>query len=206
VKSGFTAVAEYVSKYFLIPTEESLIFMLKALTQGRGRIFDDMLLQFGLYSKQNVKKCLKVYRSHKPDIKLYHEADECLERLKQFPIYIVTDGNKLVQYNKIVALQLQNRVKSYFITHRHGVAHAKPSPYCFSKICEREKVGPCQVVYIGDNPHKDFCGIKPLGFKTIRILQGQYKDVVKSVDFDAEYHLTSLSELSAGFIKEIFSS
>jgi putative hydrolase of the HAD superfamily len=121
-------------------------------------------------------------------------------------LYIVTDGNKTVQKNKLIALGLHEMVKFCFITHRYSIRHAKPSPYCFLKICEREKVAAEKVVYIGDNPHKDFVGIKPFGFKTIRIKKGQYEDIVKSDEFEAKYCMNSISELSLDMLANIFSN
>ena len=141
---------------------------------------------------------------HKPKIQLYPEADTCLNRLCNYPIYIVTDGNKMVQENKLRALNLLSRVNFCYITHRYGVKNSKPSPYCFLKICERERVSPKDVIYIGDNPHKDFVGIKPLGFNTIRVRKGQYRDLIKPEKFEANYQIESLTELDDVLLEQIF--
>jgi putative hydrolase of the HAD superfamily len=203
VHSGFRAVAAFLFESYGISTQDSYSFMIEKLNKGRGRIFDDMLLQFEVSSKETVSKCIHIYRSHTPDIGLYVDAAACLERFQSNAIYIVTDGNKLVQKNKLVALGLFNRVKFCFITHRYGVKNAKPSPYCFMKICQREKVEPQEVVYIGDNPYKDFVGIKALGFKTIRIMRGHFKDVIKPVAFEAHCQIQSLDELTEDFLMKM---
>ena len=204
VASGFKAVSAYLSGDFLIPEEKSFQFMEKKLSGGRGKIFDELLAEYGIYSEKKVKKCLSVYRSHNPEIKLYEEADVCLDRFCSLPIYIVTDGNKIVQHNKLEALNLNARVKYSYITHRFGVKNAKPSPYCFFKICEKEKVSPGEIVYIADNPNKDFVGIKPFGFKTARVLTGQYKNIEKPIEFEAEFRLDTLSKLTDEFLKTVF--
>lgn len=203
VKSGFKAVAQYLYEQYSIPIQSGLEFMLAKLPSGRGRIFDDLLIHHGIYKKDLVRKCVSIYRLHQPEISLYPEADACLERFQNHPLYIVTDGNKVVQNNKIKALGLERRVKFVFITHRYGIKNAKPSPYCFFKICEREKVTPKEVIYIADNPHKDFVGIKPFGFKTIRILQGQYKDLILSKEYEADHQIHSLQELNENLLKDI---
>lgn len=51
------------------------------------------------------------------------------------------------------------------------------------------------MVYIGDNPYKDFVGIKPLGFRTVRVCRGQYKEIVKTEEYEAGYRIKSLEEL-----------
>jgi putative hydrolase of the HAD superfamily len=195
VHSGLLAVSKYLEKYFMIPVVASQDFLKKRIIYGREGILDDILRHFNLYNKKNVRKCLSTYRGHKPEIQIYPDAELCLNNLSRYPKYIVTDGNKLVQHNKVLALDLYNKVDFVFITHRYGLKHAKPSPYCFYKICKRERVSPDQVVYIADNPNKDFVGIKPLGFKTIRVLQGPYKDLKKTPEFEADYNIRSLAEL-----------
>lgn len=206
VQSGFHAVAGYLMEAHRISSQDSYSDMKERLAGGRGRIFDDMLSRFGLYSRQAVRRCLSVYRLHKPDIRLYPEAEECLRRLQHLPIYIVTDGNKLVQENKFVALGLYNRVKFCFITHRYGTKNAKPSPYCFLKICEKEQVAPQEVIYIADNPRKDFVGIKPLGFHTVRLMQGQHQHVKAAPEYEAEYRIDSLAELDEEFLERVITT
>lgn len=195
VKSGFQAVADFLQERYGISAQPSLELMLQKLEDGRGRIFDDLLIHHGIYQKELVKKCIAVYRLHQPKISLYPEANACLKRLHNYPQYIVTDGNKLVQENKINALGLNQRVKFCYLTHRYGIKNAKPSPYCFQKICEREQVTPKEVVYIADNPYKDFVGIKPLGFKTIRVLTGQFREVKMSDQYEASVQIASLAKL-----------
>lgn len=196
VRSGFLAVAKHLANRYGIPVNDSYQYMLDKLQQGRGRIFDDLLLKYAIYNKDLVKKCISIYRLHQPDIHLDEDAVFCLNNFKQYPLYIVTDGNRIVQKNKLLALGLFEKVKFCFITHCYGLKHSKPSPYCFLKICALEKVEPNKVIYIGDNPAKDFVGIKPLGFKTIRILKGQHKNISLPESFEAQLQIASLYELN----------
>ena len=203
VKSGFRAVAVYLNEHYSIPVQTGFEFMLEKISSGRGRIFDDLLIHHRIYKQQLVQKCVSIYRLHRPEIALHLEADACLERFSNYPLYIVTDGNKMVQNNKIKALGLDKRVKFCYITHRYGIKNAKPSPYCFLKICEREKVTPKEVFYIADNPHKDFVGIKPLGFRTIRVMQGAYREIRLSSDYEADNRIGTLDELTEEFLATI---
>lgn len=205
VQGGFKAVAEFLELNFQVPYAESFEFMNERLKKGRNNIFDDLLKEFNLFNKKLVKKCISAYRRHKPAIHLLPEADSVLKMLQEYPIYIVTDGNKLVQKNKLLALGLTNRVKHCFITHNYGLGKAKPSPYCFLKICQKEKVRPEEVVYIGDNPNKDFLNLKPIGFKTVRVLQGHFKGLKKETQYEADYEINSLRELTIEFLQKVFS-
>lgn len=203
VKSGFKTVSEYLSRNYSLPTRLSFQYMLKRIEKGRQKIFDDLLKKNNMYSKKLVRNCLSVYRHHKPNIRLYPEAEKCLRRFKEYKIYILTDGNKIVQKNKLEALGLYNGHINCILTSYHGLKNSKPSPYCFLKICTREKVEPQQVVYIGDDPYKDFVGIKPLGFKTIRVLKGRFKHIRKGGKYEANYTINSLDMLTTRFLNNI---
>lgn len=162
VQSGFSAVAEFLSNGYGISSEDAIMVMNNELMDnGRGQVFDSVLKHFNIWSKYIVLKCLAVYRTHTPDIRLLDDALECLSLLMpDYPMYLVTDGNKMVQNMKVKALGIEQYMKYCFITHRYGIRHSKPSPYVFHKIADREKVDFNRVMYIGDNPNKDFVGIK----------------------------------------------
>lgn len=197
VRSGFRAVAQYLDRTFGVPALPASKFMWDMLqSEGRGRIFDLVLRRHNLYSKKNVRSCLSIYRLHRPTIVLDADARRCLRRFRHHPIYIVTDGNTHTQKRKIEALGLTNIVKKAFITHHYGRKHAKPSPYCFEKIAMLENVSSSSVVYIGDDPKKDFVGLKPLGFKTIRVLKGPHKHLHVQGAFDAAITIRTLDELN----------
>lgn len=196
VRSGFAAVAKYLAP---ILNEDEVILKqwmwTRLKTNERGEIFDDLLKQYENYTKTLVGKCVRIYRTHKPTISLPQDTIKTLKELQRYPLYVVTDGNKIAQYEKVKALGLEKIMKHCYITHRYGKKHAKPSPYCFLHIQRHEQVLSENIVYIGDNPKKDFVGIKPLGFRTIRVLTGEYKNVRMPEEYEAEYNITSLREL-----------
>lgn len=202
VKSGFKIVSQHFSQKYNLNNESYYNKMLDILeNQGRGKVFDDVLRKYNIYSKTNVKKSISLYRMHKPDINLSENSIEILNYLnkKKIPLYLVTDGNKIVQQNKATALNLDSYFKKIFITHRYGIINAKPSTYCFEKIAKLEKIPFDKIVYIGDNVNKDFINIKKLGFETIMLKQGMFKDVVKSEEYQAKYEIYSILELK-GYI------
>lgn len=200
VKSCFKEVSNYFSYKFKIDKNLIYNYMIQDLeTNGRGKIFDNMLENFKIYSKENIKKAILVYRTHKPNIVLPQESIEVLSYYNslKIPIYIVTDGNKIVQNRKIEALGVRKYIKKDFITHRYGIKNSKPSTYCFEKIAKLEKVEYKDIVYIGDNPNKDFVNIKKLGFRTIRVLKGMFSNSNKETEFEAELNILSLVELKS---------
>lgn len=196
VKSGFKTVAYFLGGIFNLQAPKIYKQIIDRLRKkGRGKIFDDVLRHNKIFSAKLVKKCILIYRQHKPRIKLYKDAERCLKKYKNLPIYIVTDGNKTAQINKVKALRLDTKVKKIFITRRYGIINEKPSPHCFFKICSLEKVTPNEVIFIGDDPHKDFIGIKPLGFRTVRVRRGSHTCVTLGNKYEADREIKNLDEL-----------
>lgn len=205
VRSGFKKVAHYLSKTHRISTSENnYIELLKLLQQfGRGKVFDFFLQKNHLFNKKNVKKCLSIYRLHHPKISLSKPAKACLKRFKNYPKYLLTDGNKIVQSNKIKALKLDKYFKHMIVTHNYGLKYSKPSTYCFNKILQWESSKSEDLIYIGDNPKKDFVNLKKYGFKTVRVLTGDYKEVKVIQEFEADYKINSLNEFTLNFLKNV---
>ncbi|MCX6327720.1 MAG: HAD-IA family hydrolase [Bacteroidia bacterium] len=204
VYSGFDAVAEFISSEYNIKKHIFSKELKLELQNGRGNVFDTVLKDHNLFSKELVKKIISIYRLHKPIIQVYDDTIECLHRFSDIPKYIVTDGNKIVQENKIKSLDIEQYFLFCFISRRYGIHNEKPSPYCFQKICKLEETTPQNIVYIGDNPTKDFIGIKPLGFKTIRIMKGSHKNIVKTHEYEAHFQINSLSELTPHLLERLF--
>ncbi len=198
VHSGFRAVSDLFALNYKLESEHLYAKMLQELElHGRGSVFDNTLKHFGIHTKNAVKRAISVYRLHIPDITLPKESVAILEYFKgqNIPLYIVTDGNKIVQANKFKALGLQIFIDKCFITHRYGKIHAKPSAYCFLKIAKLQDTGFSEIVYIADNINKDFVGIKQLGFQTVQIRQGMFEHAQKPQEFHAHSEIQSLLEL-----------
>lgn len=197
VFGGFAAVAAFLAERFESDPARLLEQMKATLNlEGRGRVFDRALAFLGVPASAGlVRECLAVYRGHSPRISLFPAADRCLSRFSEWPIYVVTDGNRAVQRRKAEALGLFDRVKRVCISHDFGRDKAKPNPYLFQKIAAWEGVEPTQVVYVGDNPNKDFCGIKPLGFQTVRIRFGMFADVTLDDRHEADFEIADLDQL-----------
>ena len=188
VHSGFKAVGIHLYKKYGFDPDESFLTMIEYLKKyGRGKVFNYLLLNKNIYSKNNLVKCINIYRSHKPSIFINKEVYKfLLDFGKKFSLYLVTDGNKLVQHNKITALGIYPLFKKVFITHNYGLDKAKPSLYCFEKIKNIEACNWSDIFYIGDNPNKDFVNLNKIGANTIRILSGNYKNLIPHRGYDAK--------------------
>lgn len=197
VYSGFSEVAKWISMFSNSSSIEIFDHMVNELSiNGRGKIFDNVLEKYLQKTKKNIQKCISIYRLHKPDIKLDSEVvDLLLELGKSYKLYIVTDGNKLVQNNKIKSLYVEKYIQKAFITYRYGLSASKPSLKCFEIIKNIEKVDWTDIVYIGDNPNKDFVNLNKVNAITIRVLQGDFALINASKEYDAKYKINKIAEL-----------
>jgi len=196
VESGFLAVAKQAEERWGLNQNEVFTQLVKLLdSNGRGAIFDDFLKSYHLASKKNIQHCITTYRLHKPTLSMPQEHIALIESLPS-PRYLVTDGHKTVQANKVEALGITHLFKRVFITHRFGIKNAKPSTYCFKKIQQAEQCRWEEMVYIGDNPKKDFVNINKLGMQTVRVLTGVHKNVKACGIYNAKITINRLSDLS----------
>lgn len=204
VLGGLKEVSNFLEKNYGL--ESNLLFKemeLDLILNGRGSIFNNILKKYKIFSIRNLKKCIAVYRSHSPKIKLYPEAENCLIRLNEYRKYIVTDGNIMVQRNKINALNIKHFFIKTIPTYQYGLHFGKPSVLTFQRIMKLENCNANKLVYIGDNPNKDFVNIKKIGVRSIRVLTGAYKDLIRENEFESEFRFENLNDLTIEFIKQL---
>lgn len=196
VESGFRAVARWGKSQFGWDPDVSYATMISALdAEGRGAVFNRWLEGHGVRTKSAIRDCVRIYRHHTPDISVPKAILHLLSTLHPQPLYLVTDGHKIVQAKKIAALGIAPSFRHCYITHRYGVASAKPSLRCFELIKARERCAWSDMVYIGDNPAKDFVSLNGVGAHTIRVKTGMHKDAVAKPGHEAQHVIADLHQL-----------
>lgn len=197
VDSGLMAVAQYGETCFGWDSQASFQFMQEVLKRdGRGQIFNKWLVTHGRENKQLVMDCIRTYRHHTPALSLSPEAAVLLPRFaEEYPLYLVTDGHKIVQQKKVEALGIAPLFRRVMITHRFGIRNAKPSIHCFDVIRRNEQCEWKNMVHVADNPAKDFVNLKPLGVYTIRVRTGMHRKVVAKPGYDANTSIENLEVL-----------
>lgn len=201
VKSGFRCVSSYLnSKYDL--DKEEIFFRLIDLFEknGRGKIFDSLLKELGLYSNKNIHLLIYLYRSHFPKIKLYDDTIFVINALKKLDLQIglITDGRASVQQNKVFALKLDSMFDIIIYTDKLGFENWKPSPLPFKIALDLLNSTPNEVIYVGDDPYKDFSGPKSIGMKTIQIKRNIKETYWKDKGFkktNANFLVNDLEEI-----------
>ena len=105
-----------------------------------------------------------------PEIELYDGVRNLILNLKKkgIKVGIITDGRPEGQHNKIIALGLEDLVADIIITDElGGIQFRKPNDIAFRIMQNRWRVPFEQLVYVGDNPNKDFQAPRQLGMRWI---------------------------------------
>lgn len=178
VKSGFRCVSQEIEKiYGLKNAYDELIFL---FGQGRSGVFDRYLQKHALpCTEEAVSELVDAYRYHKPDISLTREVKDMLTQLRDdgYKLGIITDGRPKVQRKKLEALELSHFIDKIIITEElGGIEFRKPNPKAFEIMCSEFKILYEEMVYIGDNPQKDFAVKKYFPIKTILFSSGLYQN------------------------------
>jgi len=159
IRSGYEAIANQFTDVNNMADK-----LWKAFLDGKPAI-DEVLNNEGLSNYKEL--ALSIYRLHIPNIKLYDGVAEMIERLRQrMKVGIITDGRPEGQRAKLKALGLI--VDEIIITDElGGIEYRKPNDMAFRLRKERMRVPFKKMVYIVDNPNKDFIAPKMLGMEWI---------------------------------------
>jgi putative hydrolase of the HAD superfamily len=132
-----------------------------------------------------VHKYLELYRFHYPEISLSEDAFEFLNKIveKNIGFSIVTDGRSVSQNNKIKALGISHLVQNIIISEETG--YEKPHVNNFEVIVK--SYPDKRLLYIADNPAKDFLAPNILKWDTICILDNGQNIHSQSFDMDFDY-------------------
>ena len=170
VKSGFKKISEH----FKMPEFESELWQ---VFERGGKPIDEVFRMHGIMDLKD--EALHVYRFQKPDIHLYDGVAEMLERLrKSYKVGIITDGRPEGQNAKIDALGLESKADEIIITDElGGIEYRKPNLTAFILMQRKLGIPFEKMVYVGDNPQKDFQGPEKVGMKSIVLqrIDGLYK-------------------------------
>jgi len=198
VESGFRAVADHIADSQPITSDEAYEFLIKSMERnGRGQQFDDLLVAIGAFTIRRRDQLVQVYRQHIPRIKLPTESSSVLSAIAAdgHRLFLATDGNHHVQNLKVEALGLRSYVEHAYLTGRYGHEAAKPGTKVFKLMLERTRAEAADLVYVGDNPRKDFIGIRSLGGSTIRVLTGAFAKEAAAPGYESDLTVNSISEV-----------
>lgn len=215
VLSGFTAVAEHVALCdpdALVSAHELRDRMWDRFRAGRrGSAFDELLAETPrIADRHTTAELVDVYRSHEPAIGLAPGVNELVDSLRRFGVAmaVISDGPLASQAAKARSLRVAEFADPIVLTDAWGREWWKPHPRAFEHVASSLGLPADRLVYVGDNPTKDFVAPARLGWHLARLrVPGQLHSDAKSVEqgivelttVDAlRTHLTALATSDQG--------
>lgn len=166
LKSGYQAISSWLQQQFYT-TEDTFEVLFGAYQRG-DNAFKILNQKYGLDVSN--EQYLKIYREHLPKISLDKSVYELLCQLKSqgVKIGLLTDGRSVTQRNKISALGLNEFVEQGDIVISEEFGTQKPDVRNYRYFADRYPNS--RIIYVGDNPIKDFVAANILGWQTIELM------------------------------------
>ncbi len=180
IKSGYRHIAEVIGQRFNINKDQVYIDLFQLFRESPHNVFNRLYEKYQIeYSKEMIIDLVNEYRGHFPDVQYYDDVMQCLNELKVLgvKIGIITDGYAQAQRQKLKAVEADMYFDEIIVTDELGRDYWKPHPKAFEIIKERFGVSFDEMIYVGDNPGKDFYISTIYPIKTVRIFRdGVHKD------------------------------
>jgi putative hydrolase of the HAD superfamily len=171
VRSGFEAVGRWLQRNRAVDGFAQIAWRL--FEEGRrGDIFDRALERLPPVEVR-VEELVARYRRHRPRIEMAPDARRWLHHNGgASALALITDGPPASQSRKVTALGLRDiGFAPIILTGRWGDAFRKPDPRAFVAVERRLGLSGRQLVYVADNPAKDFVAPRRLGWSTVQIVR-----------------------------------
>lgn len=196
LRSAYKEISNFIESEY--DKREVYEFMISCYEVGKNA-FADVIIKYNL--PISVDYLISIYRSHKPDISLDSDTQFVLELLslqKNVNLGILTDGRLITQYNKIIALGINQYIKenNWIISESFG--YFKPSFEGY--LYFQNKYKDAAFYYIGDNLTKDFVAPIQLGWTCICLLDDSRN--IHKQDLSIINNISSLYTI--GNLRELF--
>lgn len=203
VRSGFRAIADACAATASVTSDSVFAFLWDDFEAGvRGKSFDRLLAQFApLATTLAVPDLVAIYRDHTPTLTLRPEAAQVIEALRARGVRLglISDGPLASQSRKVKAVGLEPLFSPIVLTDAWGASFWKPHRRAFEEIERAWGLPPENLVYVGDNPLKDFVAPRAMGWHTVRLRvpeQLRFAEEAASRDYDAVVTTTSLADIA----------
>ena len=157
VSQAYLSIASFLSRKFEIDKDSLYDELLKTWKQKSSSF---PIIQETLKSvykidldSETVKKCIDIYRDCNFTIRLFTKIELLLNYLAENKkrLFVVTDGNKGLQFKKVHSLQLERWFDktSIFISGNYGKGYQKPSGLIV-KVVKNYLENNQKVLFVGD--------------------------------------------------------
>jgi len=174
IKSGYRHIAGIIEDRLAMDKNQVFDDLMSLFKVSPLNVFNRLYDKYQIeYSKEMILDLVKEYRGHFPDIQFYDDVLPCLSELKRsgLKVGIITDGYAIAQRQKLKAIHADEYFDEVIVTDELGREYWKPHPRSFEIMKEKFKVNFDEMIYVGDNPEKDFYISRTYPIKTVRILR-----------------------------------
>ncbi|PQD96169.1 haloacid dehalogenase [Pradoshia eiseniae] len=199
IESGYRHISKLLSSKLEKNEFDLYELLIKLFSQSPKNVFNRLFDTLNKpYTKSDILELVEEYRNHIPLIEFYIDVLPCLEMLKEkgLKLGIITDGYAIAQRQKLEAVQAFELFDEIIVTDELGREYWKPHVKAFELMKERLNIEFNEMIYVGDNPEKDFHIGAQYPVHTIRIYrEGVYKDSYYLNDIRENFSIHSLNEL-----------
>ncbi len=174
-----------------------LLELIKEYGSNFDRHFDYLLRRLDIpYNPKWVAAGVIAYHNTKfAYLREVRHVRKTLLKLKEMGILlgIITDGNPIKQWEKILRLELDPYFDEVLISDFVGVK--KPHPKIFRKALGKFDVKADEAVMVGDRLYSDIYGAKRVGMHTVWFRYGKYANSEREYEKYADFTIEDLKEL-----------
>ena len=195
-RSGFSVVARWLaSRLDLCPS--AILSELEDIIALYGPSYPymfDRLAERLTLSNPFIPQMVRIFIEHEPRIRCYNGVIPMLSRLRRkYRLGILTDGRLAIQQKKIVALGLENQVSRVLYSDVLGLE--KPAIELFEWFEDVFSIGGTHMMYVGDNPKKDFYGANSRGWISVMVKTGEIRRHTNKSDCEPRIEIPSVTFL-----------
>lgn len=175
IKSGYQTIAQLLAGRCGLLREDLYEELLALYKADAKNVFNRILDAHGIpYAKEEILALVAEYRSHMPDVSFFADVLPTLTILRKrgVKLGIISDGYAVTQQNKVAALKAEKLFDHIILTDTLGRDYWKPDERVFFMMKEAFGLDFSEMVYVGDNPEKDFYIGKDYPILTVRIDRG----------------------------------
>lgn len=200
IRSGYRHISKIFAKRYGVVIEQTEKELYHFYLENGKNVFNRFLEVKGIpYTPSDIREFVGEYRNHIPKITYYEDVMPTISKLKQkgIPIGIISDGYLSTQKKKSDVLGLYDTFEKVIFTDELGKEYWKPSIKAFEIMREFFDIEYNEMMYVGDNPAKDFYVKELLSINTVRIYRDNavYKNTAYLNAVEEDIKIKNLTEL-----------
>lgn len=174
IESGYHHISGILSDRYYEDEDKLYQLLIRLFNDSPQNVFNRVFDKLGIsYKRNDIMELVEEYRNHLPNVEFFEDVLPCLLELKKngIKIGIITDGYFNAQRQKLKAVKAIDFFDEIIVTDELGREYWKPHPMAFELMKEKLNVEFNEMIYVGDNPEKDFYINTIFPIDTVRIIR-----------------------------------